>query len=107
MIEFSVIDEADQKFATTLSGRRVTIRLRYNRTPDRWMMDLSVDDLPVLHGRRIVSGVDLLAAFDFGIGVIFAYPTNPGDVPDRAGLPAGSVKIFHTTQEEIDAVIGA
>lgn len=101
MIEFSVIDEADQRFATILNQRRVTIRLRYNVSTDRWSMDLSIDDQPVLHGRRIVTGVDLLAAFNFGVGVIFAFPTTEGGVPDREGLPSGLVRVFHTTEAEI------
>lgn len=107
MIEFSIIDEADQRFATILNQRRVTIRLRYNVSIDRWAMDLSIDDQPVLHGRRIVTGVDLLAAFDFGIGVIFAFATTAGGEPDRDGLPAGLVQLFHTTEAEIADALAA
>jgi len=107
MIEFSVIDEADQQFATILNQRRVTIRLRYNTGIDRWSMDLSIDDQPVLHGRRIVTGVDLLAAFNFDIGVIFAFATAAGEDPDRDGLPNGLVRIYHTTEAEIADALAA
>jgi hypothetical protein len=105
MIEFTVADEADQQFATVLNNRRVTLRLRYNVTTDRWSFDLSIDDLPVLHGRRIVPGVDLLAPFGFGIGMIFAAAVKPGAEPNRYDLPAGNVRIFHATEAEVEAAL--
>jgi hypothetical protein len=74
-------------------------------TTDRWSFDLSLDDLPVLHGRRVVIGADLLAAFNLGIGVIFAAPIKQGSVPDRSALPAGEVRIFQASQDEIDAAV--
>lgn len=104
MIEIPVLNEADQKLGLLLNNRRCTLRLRYNATADRWSFDLSIDDEPVLYGRRIVTGANLLAAFDFGIGALFAAPAVEGAVPDRAGLPEGRVKLYHATQAEIDAV---
>lgn len=103
MITFTVADEADQQFATVLNGRRVTIRLRYNVTIDRWSFDLSIDDLPVLHGRRIVPGVDLLEPFRFGIGMLAAAPIKTGSLPGRTDLPNGNVKLFHLTEDELAA----
>lgn len=103
MIEIPVLDVADQKLGLVLSGRRVTLRLRYNVVTDRWSFDMSIDDDPVLHGRRIVLGADLLGAFDFGIGAIFAYRAAEGAQPSRTGLPAGRVKLYHATAAEIAA----
>lgn len=100
---FRILDQADQQFGTIINGRRVTTRLRYNPTSDRWTFDLSIDDQPVLHGRRIVTGVDLLAPFSFGLGLIFAAAVTPGAVPDRQALPAGTVKLFHASDEEAAA----
>jgi len=107
MNQFEIIDAADQQFGARLSDRRVTIRVRYNVTTDRWSFDLSIDNLPVLFGRRIVTGVDLLRPYNFGIGLIFAYPTEAGDVPDRAALPGGTVRLYHATQAEVDAPVPA
>lgn len=104
---FSIIDAADQQFGTIINGRRVTIRLRYNPTNDRWSFDLSIDDLPVLHGRRIVTGVDLLAPFNLGLGVIFAAEVTPGAVPDRDALPAGEVRVYNASEAEVAAVVAA
>lgn len=101
---FRIIDAADQQFGTIINGRRVTIRLRYNPTSERWSFDLAIDDQPVLLGRRIVTGVDLLAPFNFGLGVVFAAAVTPGAVPDRQALPAGTVKLFHASDEEAGAV---
>lgn len=101
MIEFAIIDEADQQFGTIINNKRVTIRLRYNVTADRWTFDLSIDDAPVLHGRRIVTGADLVAPFDFGIGAIFAYAISDRDAPGRAELPAGRVRLFQASADEI------
>ena len=100
---FRIIDAADQQFGTIINGRRVTIRLRYNPTSERWSFDLAIDDQPVLLGRRIVTGVDLLAPFNFGLGVVFAAAVTPGAVPDRQALPAGTVKLFHASDEEAAA----
>lgn len=104
---FNVVDYADQQFGTIINGRRVTIRLRYNATSDRWNMDLSIDNLPVLIGRRVVTGVDLLAPFDLGLGAIIAYAVTPGAVPDRAALPAGTVLLVQVTEDEISTAVAA
>lgn len=104
MIEFRIIDEPKQKFSVLLKGRRVTFTLWYNSTSDRWEFDVELDSGPILRGRRIVTGVDLLAPFDLGIGVLFAY-SETGAVPNRTNLPLGLVKLYHTTQEEIDAAV--
>lgn len=103
MIVFSIIDAADQTFGTIIANRRVTIRLRWNLSSGRWSFDLAIDDLPVLTGRRIVLGVDMLAPFDFGIGAIFALAAVPGAQPGRNELPAGDVRLYHATYEEIAA----
>lgn len=102
---FNVTDHADQQFGTIINGRRVTIRLRYNQSNNRWSFDLSIDDQPVLHGRRIVTGVDLLAPFNLGLGMIVAAQVTPGAVPDRAALPAGEVRIYHLTDADVDALV--
>lgn len=105
MIEFRILDEPRQKFSVLLNRRRVTFELWYSLTSKRWSMDLAIDGAPVLHGRRIVTGVDLLAPFNLGIGILFAFPEVAGAVPDRSGLPLGKVKLYHTTQEEVNEAV--
>lgn len=107
MRELSIIDAADQQFGLIIDNRRVTMRVRYNVTSDRWSFDLSVDDLPVIHGRRIVTGVDLLGPFALGLGAIFAISTAAGDDPDRDALPSGLVRIYHATDAETEAYLAS
>jgi hypothetical protein len=109
MIEFDIIDEADQQFGAILDDRRVTMRLRYNTVSERWSLDLSIDDLPVMVGRRLVVGVDLLEAFNFGIGVMFVLPieTKPDAPPNRENLPDGIVKLYHATDAEVATALGS
>ncbi|WP_416359460.1 phage baseplate plug family protein [Agrobacterium pusense] len=114
MNSFSIIDAADQQFGTIINGHRVTIRVRYNPSSDRWSFDLSIDDQPVLHGRRIVTGIDLLEAFQksflrkfqFDIGALVAVPVKAGINPDRQSLPNGTIKLLHFSSDEIDALRG-
>ena len=104
MIMFKIVDSADQQFSAIVGTNRVTLRLRWNLTSGRWSLDVAIDDLPILTGRRVVSGVDLLAPFGLGIGAIFALPAVPGALPGRTELPDASVRLYHATQDEIDAV---
>jgi hypothetical protein len=106
MIEFKIVDEPKQKFSLVLNGRRVTFLLWYSRISGRWSFDLSIDNGPVIRGRRIVTGVDLLAPFNLGIGILFAF-SETGAEPTRENLPLGIVKLYHTTQEEVDAAVAA
>lgn len=105
MIEIPVADAPDQEFSVVLSNRRVTFRLRYAPFNERWSLDLSLDDVPVLHGRRIVTGIDLLAGFDFGIGHLIAMPSQDGanDPPGRTQLPSGVVRLYHVTEADLAA----
>lgn len=105
MKQFTVIDAADQQFGTILNNRRVTIRLRYNVTTERWSIDLAIDDQPVLHGQRIVLGVNLIGAYDLGIGAIFAVANMPGAIPDRNSLPNGLVRLYWASDAELEAAV--
>lgn len=101
MKKYRLSDSADQKFSTIISRRRVTLRVRYNHTSERWSFDLALDGDYILHGRRIVLNTDLIGPFDFGIGALFAYSDNR-DSPSRHELVDGRVCIFHATKEELN-----
>lgn len=103
MNRLNIRNFADQQFGTIINGRRVTMRIRNNPTTDRCTFDLSIDDQPVLHGRKIVTGVDLLAPFQFGLGVIFAAAVVDGTQPTLDALVRGSVRVFHATEAEVEA----
>lgn len=105
MIEFKITEDPNQKFSTVLGGRRVTINLRYVLFLDRWSFDLSIDDDPVIQGRRIVSGIDLISTFNLGIGSIFAFPFSDDIGFDQ--IANGEVKLYHATKEELDAAVAS
>lgn len=108
MIEISVIDEADQQFGLILNNRRVTMRLRYNTRSDRWSFDLAIDDEPVIYGRRIVTGVDLLADAPVDLGNLYCMSASGEDVPpNRTNLPSGVVRLYHFLDSEIDEILAA
>lgn len=102
MNAFRISDHADQRFDAILNGQRVSIRLRWNGFIGRWCFDLAVSSTPVLHGRRVVSGVDLLSAFNFGLGLIF---TSGSTAPGYDELVDGAVKLFHATEAEYQAAL--
>lgn len=107
MIQLEILDESKQKFSLILNNQRVTIQLWYSQLKDRWSFDLALDGEWVITGRRIVMGVDMLAPFQLGLGVLFCAPEMPGAVPDRNSLPRGLVRLYHATQDEVDAAISA
>lgn len=93
--ELPVIDAPRQRWNCVLNGRRCEFDLAYNPTTQRWSFDLRVDDTLVLAGRRIVTGIDLLQPFDFGIGRLIAWPMEKGAEPGRTELPSGRVRLFN------------
>ncbi|MCF1502201.1 hypothetical protein L0F51_00280 [Afifella sp. H1R] len=103
MREFTIIDAADQKFTAIFGNRRATIRLRYSVFAKRWAIDLSIDDEPVMHGRRLVLNVDVLKTLSLGIGAIFIAAETDGAEPNRENLPGGLVRMYHATEEEVAA----
>lgn len=107
MIQIDILDESKQKFSLILNNQRVTIQLWYSVSKDRWSFDLALDGEWVVTGRKIVMGVDLLAPFNLGIGILFCAPETPDAVPDRTGLPLGLVRLYHATEEERDAAVSA
>ena len=98
---FTITNHPDQEFGTIVNNRRVSIRLRYNAVTDRWSFNLSLDDTPILYGRRIVTGIDLLAAYDFGIGMFFAGGNTDKANPGRTELHLGEVIFFQADESDI------
>ncbi len=106
-VEFKIIDAADQQFSAVLGRKRTTIRIRYNPSNNRWSLNVSIDDKPVLHGRKIVTGINLMAPFDFDVGLIFAGPEREDFYPEpgRTELIGGIVKLCHMTEEDQASIV--
>lgn len=101
MQQITLTDQADQSFGIVVGTQRISMRLRYSTVSERWSFDLSVDDVPIIHGRRIVCGADLLAPFGLGIGGLVAYAVTEGSEPGRQELVDGRVGLFFLTEEEL------
>ena len=106
MIEIPVADAPDQTFAVVINNRRCSFRLRYNQSTNRWSFDLSLDDVPVLHGHRIVTDRDLFEGLGLGLGSLYASSGGADVEPGRQELPSGVVRLFHATEADI-AALGA
>lgn len=100
MQEFPILDEADQLFGAILNNKRATMRLRYNPSSERWSLDLSIDDEPVLYGYRLTVGIDILRSFNFDLGKLVLIPFSETTKPDRTALPDGLIRLYHVTDEE-------
>lgn len=107
MREFTITDDAEQEFTVILNGKRCTIRLRYNVSADRWMMDLKIDEATVLSGRRLVLDVDVIAPYDFGVGVLFISALGQDTKPDRFCFSEGRVRMFSASADEVAAALAA
>lgn len=102
MQEIPIIDAPKQRFSARMEGRRVTIDLTYLPTPDRWFLNLSMDDQPVLSGVKLVLNVNLMKAVP-GLGALFISSEAPGVIPDRQGLIGGKIRLFHASEAEMSA----
>lgn len=99
--ELPITSAPSQAFTTTLSGKRCDFVVTYSTWAGRWSFDLVVEGVSVLAGRRIVTGVDLVAPFRLGLGSIIAAGWGDQNAePDRENLPAGIVRLFHISEEE-------
>lgn len=67
------------EFETDLDGASYRFGFRYNARVDGWHMDiLTVDEIPIRTGIRLVGGVSLLAVFQDPLlppGVLFCFDT--------------------------------
>ena len=97
----NIIDEADQEHSILVDTKRMTIRFWFNSEIERWHFDVSSDGDPILYGRKLVVGIDLLEGLSIDVGLLFAI----GDaVPDYDALVNGNVIVYHAEQSEVDAL---
>jgi len=106
MVQFDIRDAGRQQFSVIIDQRRVTILLSFNHVANRWFFDLALDGEFVLHGRKVITGVDLIRNFGFGVGGIIAYSPN-GNQPTRQSFINGESGLYSVTQDEINEAIRA
>lgn len=102
MIEITLIDTADQKYDIQIGDIAAELRFRYNVLAERWAFDLLIDAVPVLQGRMVVTGRDLLNIPRLGLGMMFACDVSGGDTaPDYDGLVSGKVRLYYLTPADV------
>jgi len=88
--------EPGQRYSFAMGDRKVTISFRYNLAINRFTFSLSIDEAEVLSGRRLVTNVDLLKPFAFGVGALIAYdPDGRGREATLENLARGDVRVAH------------
>lgn len=94
--EITVIDAPRQQMSTVLAGVAVEIELFWNETVGRWAMSISRDGIPLVQGRRLVAGVDLLRGYALGLGKLMIFDwEGKGGEPGRRELPSGQFRLLH------------
>jgi hypothetical protein len=96
-----VVAAYDQAVSLIMGAQRVTLRLWYNVTTERWNLDLSRDGAPVLTGKRMPLGTDVLAAHGLGMGALLFHSDKPGAVADYESVVSGAVQLIHVEPEEL------
>lgn len=95
LYELPVLAQPGQMFSTVTNGQKITIRLRYNTATERFSMDLAIDEVPALTGVKLVSNVDFLEPFDFGIGKLFVAGVRDAETePTLQAFADGRVKLY-------------
>lgn len=96
LYEITVIDAPWQRLETYLSDTAVGIELMWSTFANRWSLALDIGGITKLQGRRLVTGSDLFAGYDLGIGRLFLVDwTQEGGEPDRDALPSGRYRLIH------------
>ena len=97
----------DQRMSVVLDGRRVTLRFWFNVSDQLWYFDMALDDQPVMYGRRIVTGRNLLSRVGLG-GRLFAYVYAGGDgQPGLEDFASGAAALFYVPEAELKTALAA
>ena len=96
------VDAVKQTCSIVLNGRRCTMCFTWNKMIDRWSMDLDIDAVPALKGRRLVPFNDLLGPFDLGLGAMFVGDyEGTGEPTTYDAMVSGRHRLYHLTPSEV------
>ena len=96
------VDEGAQSLRVELEGELYTFRITFNDRLTYWGLDISdVDDVEIASGILLVTGADLLSAYNLDIGGLFM--AEIGTTGGDAGFNnLGDVfKLMHLTEQEL------
>lgn len=102
MLRLPVSNLPKQSFSFAVDGTTYGITLLYNTIDSNWFMDFAVNDKPLITGRRVVHGVNLVNGYQGCI--IFALNASGNDTPiTYDSLIAGNTRLYYTTLAELAA----
>ncbi len=105
IVELHLIDEPYQRIKTAMNGQIVELYFKYNTQTDHWTLDVYKDGKPLLSGRKLVLGIDLLGRYNFGLGsLVCSHITSKETVsePNRYNLVNGDVRVFTVWKEDVE-----
>lgn len=104
MKEIVLTDAPDQEFEIFYQSKRLKFRFRFLDMLSAWVFDMQVNNVSVIHGRRVNLQTDLIAPFNLGIGRMIAVDyADTNAQADRTSIPNREVRIFLATEDEIAA----
>lgn len=104
MREIILTSDARQQISEVINGVTVNFNIWYNGMTDRWTIAAEVAGVVVFEGRKLVAGVDLLAPFDLGLGLMLLGTVVAGSVPDRDAFVDGKMKLYLASEADLAQV---
>jgi hypothetical protein len=96
LYEIPIINAPWQRLETYLGDTAVSLELLWNTFSERWSLSLFIQGEVKLQGKRLVTGVDLIAPYNLRIGRLFLVDWEAlGGQPGRSELPSGQFRLIH------------
>lgn len=101
MLVIPFVDSPLQTLSMVLNSRRCTMTFRWNRIIDRWSIDLDVDSVPALTGKRLVPYADVLGPFDLDLGGLYVGDyAGTGEGATYDAMVSGRLRLYYLTPVE-------
>ena len=104
MLEIPLTSDGEQIFTITLDEILYEIRVLYNTRLVLWAMDISSDGNTIVSGIALVTGGNLMSAYNVGPTNLYLVNTtgsNDDAGPDNLGT---DIRLFQLTDEEVISV---
>jgi hypothetical protein len=88
----------DEQFNISINNKLYTFRFQYNERFDFWVFSLSLNEVVIFEGLKMVQGVNLGELYLLDIGGVFQVRSISGDLSDPTRNDLGTDKrLFYVT----------